>query len=261
MTTQLETILRSFTVICALLAAILLVGTERVNAGGLTGLPDPPVLTIKQRADQLVAMTKAGYHTALFSTTPKEKFSFAAGTKAALDSTIPKGKFAFASGSRVAADPMPCSPICKLAALISPPDLTTILHAQPSTVNGTTPMSLVVNIYELNLAPTTGLITVYITKDPLLSLTFNPSLTTLGGYSVLNSNWSFDALSNPDAYVLTTTQTTGVGSKLSVGLSGLLTPGNTKGNLTISALVEGSAVGEVQVLNNTDAEKIDYFRK
>jgi glucose/arabinose dehydrogenase len=64
------------------------------------------------------------------------------------------------------------------------PDLTTILHAQPSTVNGTTPVSLVVDVFELNSAPTSGSITVYITKDPLLTLTFDPALTTLGGKTV-----------------------------------------------------------------------------
>ena len=141
------------------------------------------------------------------------------------------------------------------------PDLTMILHAQPSTINGTTPVSLVVNVYELNSVPTSGIITVHITKDPLLSLTFNPQTTTIGGYSVQNNGWSFDALSDPNVYILSTTQTIGAGPNLSVGLSGTLTPGNTKGNLSISAVVEGSAVGEVQLLNNADAERIDYFNK
>ena len=171
-----------------------------------------------------------------------------------------KRKFSFASKPQIAADPPPCSLVCRQA-VIPYPDLATILRAQPSTINGTTPVSLVVNVYELNSVPTSGLITVHITKDPLLSLTFNPETTTIGGYSVQNNGWSFDALSDPSAYLLSTTQTTGAGGKLSVGLSGTLTPGNTKGNLSISAVVVGSAAGELKLINNADAERIDYFNK
>ncbi|GAB4036060.1 PQQ-dependent sugar dehydrogenase [Spirosoma jeollabukense] len=141
------------------------------------------------------------------------------------------------------------------------PDLTTVLNVTPSLAYSTTPVSLVLDVFEINSTPTSGTIKVYITKDPLLTLSFDPTATTLGSRPVQNSNWSFDALSNPSAYVLTSTQTTGAGGKLSVGLSGTLTPGNTKGSLSISALVEGSAVGEVRVVNNSDAEMINYFNK
>ncbi|SFF26148.1 PQQ-dependent sugar dehydrogenase [Spirosoma endophyticum] len=141
------------------------------------------------------------------------------------------------------------------------PDLATILYAQPSSVNGTSPVSLVVNVFELNVVPTSGPIKVYVTKDPLLTLTFDPSATSLGNRPVQNGLWQFDGVSNATAYVLTTTQTTGTSGKLSVGLSGQLTPGNTKGNLNISVVVEGSGVGEVKLTNNADAERIEYFNK
>lgn len=141
------------------------------------------------------------------------------------------------------------------------PDLTTILKVTPSLAYSTTPVSLVLDVFEINSTPTSGTIKVYITKDPLLTLSFDPTATTIGSRPVQNSNWSFDALSNSSAYVLTSTQTTGAGGKLSIGLSGTLTPGNTKGSLTISTVIEGSAVGEVSVVNNSDAETINYFNK
>jgi hypothetical protein len=140
-------------------------------------------------------------------------------------------------------------------------DLTTILHAQPSTVNGTATITLVADVFELNASPTNGTISVYITKDPLLNLTFNGAATIVGGRLVQNSVWSFDGISDSSFYLLTTNQSAGAGSKLSVGLSGQLVPGNTKGNLSISGLIVGSAVGEVNVGNNADAETIGYFSK
>ncbi|GAB4021256.1 PQQ-dependent sugar dehydrogenase [Spirosoma koreense] len=138
------------------------------------------------------------------------------------------------------------------------PDLTTILHAQPSSVNGTAPVSLVVDVFELNSVPTTGSVTVRLTKDPKLSLSFDNSLTNVGGKPVQNNQWSFDG-SVSGYYVLRTSQPLTGGGSRSFGLTGTLNAGGTTGALSLSATVEGG--GEVNLDNNSDADKIDYFQQ
>ncbi|SFD83085.1 lamin tail domain-containing protein [Spirosoma endophyticum] len=139
------------------------------------------------------------------------------------------------------------------------PDLTSILSTLPSTVYATSPVTLVMDVFEVNNVATSGPATVYITKDLLVSLSFDQTATFVGGKMVQNSNWTFDAVSNKNFYVLTTTQPIGPKGKESVGLTGVLSPGNTKGSLTLSSLVVGG--NELNITNNADADKIDYFNK
>ncbi|SFF21957.1 beta strand repeat-containing protein [Spirosoma endophyticum] len=141
------------------------------------------------------------------------------------------------------------------------PDLIPLLHVTPSLAYSTTTGSVVVDVFEINSTPTSGLITVYISKASLLNLSFDPGATSFGGRSVQNSLWSFDGTSSSDAYILTTTQVIGAGSKLSVGLSSLLTPGTTRGTIGVTATLVGSSGGEVRMINNTDADTMDYFNK
>lgn len=241
-------------------SALLLLSTGWVNAGGLVDLTDPPSLAIKQRADQLVAMTKAGYHTALFSTTLKDKFSFASGTTTGRVTSSLKSKFSFAAGASVVADYSPCTTICRQI-VFATPDLIPLLNVLPSTLYGTTSIDLVVDVVEVTGTATSGLIQVYITKDPLLSLSLSKTALLVGGRPVQNSAWSLNEGSDSNFYILTTSQSIVGQGRLSVGLSGQLRPGNTKGNLGVSTVVIGSGVGEVNTVNNSGAIKIDYFNK
>ncbi|MBD2753635.1 hypothetical protein [Spirosoma validum] len=144
-------------------------------------------------------------------------------------------------------------------ATITPaPDLTPILYARPTTVNGSAPITVVVDVVEINSIPSSGLITIKIAKTNAVDLSFDAGLTRLDGRSVQNSLWSFDRNSSPGYYVLTTSQAVAAGNKLSLGLTGMLTAGATSGDLTISAVLMGSG-GEVRVNNNTDADKINVF--
>ena len=140
------------------------------------------------------------------------------------------------------------------------PDLIPISYALPSTQYGTTNSSLVVNVLEINSRTTSGQITVYVSKDPLVNLSFDQTATTIGGRSVQNNVWTFDS-SNPSFYILTTNQVIAAGSKLAFGLTGLLTPGQTKGTLTFSQIIVGESGSEEQVNNNSNAVRIDYFNK
>ena len=136
-------------------------------------------------------------------------------------------------------------------------DLTLTLYARPSTVYGSSPMTVIVTLSELNNVTTSGLITVRVSKDAAANLTFNPTLTTLGGRTVQNGSWSFT--SDDDYYSLTTTQAITAGGDLSFGLSGTLTPANKAGITNVGATLMQGSGGEIRMTNNSDADKIDYF--
>ncbi|MBD2757303.1 hypothetical protein [Spirosoma validum] len=240
MSTQFRMILKSFTVNGALFVLILLGNTEWANAGGTVTTTDPPFFSIKQRADQLVSMTKAGYYTAQFSTTPKDKFSFA-------------------SPPRVAADPLPCSTICRKA-VIQYPDLTPIVYARPTTLYGNSSVTVIVDVVEVNNVATSGLITVKLTRDKKATLSFSPTVTRINNRDVTNSLWTFID-TDPNYYVLTTSEPIAAGDKLTLGLSGTFTPGATTGSMTASVVVLGTAIGEVRATNNVDADKVEYFQQ
>ena len=146
--------------------------------------------------------------------------------------------------------------------LVPTPDLTPIFYARPSSVNGTTNITVVVDVLEINNAVTTKPVIVYVSKDDVCKLTFPSSATIVGNRPVQNGMWSFDA-ADENFYKLTTkpNQVINAGSQLSFGLEGTLTPGSTAGTLTTSASINGGSGGEVRINNNTDADKINYFQQ
>lgn len=140
------------------------------------------------------------------------------------------------------------------------PDLTPLLYTRPSSQYGGGTFTVVVDVMEINSVPTSGLITVKITKDASVALTFGSGLTTLAGRAVQNGTWSFTD-SDANFYVLTTTQVIDGGGKLSVGLSGVLNARATAGVMTGNAVLVGGSGGEIRVDNNSDADKIEYFQQ
>ncbi|GAB4025400.1 hypothetical protein GCM10028773_50800 [Spirosoma koreense] len=137
-------------------------------------------------------------------------------------------------------------------------DLTPVVYARTVQVDGATTLSLVVDVFEINIAPTTAPLTVRITKDAKVALSFDNSLSSVGGRSVQNSAWSFDA-TQPGYYQLSTSQPMTGGDVRSVGLRGVLSPTGTDGMISLSATVAGG--GEDNLANNTDADKIEYFQQ
>ncbi|UFH53027.1 Ig-like domain-containing protein [Spirosoma sp. KNUC1025] len=149
-----------------------------------------------------------------------------------------------------------------LHVLVTPaPDLTPIIYARPSTVYGTTNISVVVDVYELNSISTNGTVTVKLTRDPKLALSFPGTANSVGGRAVNNGVWSFDDTSDEDYYILTTNQSIAAGNVLSFGLTGTLTPGATTGTIVLTAVVEADSGGQVNLINNTDADRIQYFQQ
>lgn len=139
-------------------------------------------------------------------------------------------------------------------------DLTPLLYARPSTVTSATTVTLVVDVLELNNVTTRGNFQIKITRDPAVSLSFDPALTSLDNRKVQNKVWQFDA-SDESYYILTTTQTIAGSDQLSFGLTGVLTPGSTAGVLTVSASVIDKGLIERKLSNNTDADKVEYFQQ
>ncbi|GAB4036001.1 hypothetical protein GCM10028774_27240 [Spirosoma jeollabukense] len=139
-------------------------------------------------------------------------------------------------------------------------DLVPLLYVSPGLVYGPSSVSVIVSVVNVGTLATSGPINLRISRDPMLQLSLPASATTVGARKVQNELWSLDS-SDPDVYVLRTSQVLGSGSQLSVGLVGSLVVGNTRGQLSVSAVLEGDSGGEVRITNNTDAEKIDYFNK
>ena len=140
-------------------------------------------------------------------------------------------------------------------------DLTPVLYARPSSTYNTKPISVVVEVYELNGAPTHGPIVVKVNKDPKTRIVFSAGANSVGGLTVNNSAWSFDSDSDEDYYVLTSTQAIAAGDVLAFGLTGTLTPGATSGSVTFTGVLGPGSGGEVLITNNSDADKIDYFQQ
>ncbi|GAB4038615.1 hypothetical protein GCM10028774_37460 [Spirosoma jeollabukense] len=139
-------------------------------------------------------------------------------------------------------------------------DLVPLLYVSPGLVYGPSSVSVIVSVVNVGALATNGPINLRISRDPMLQLSLPASATTVGSRTVQNAQWSLDS-SDPDVYVLRTSQVIGSGSQLSVGLVGSLVVGNTRGQLSVSAVVEGGSGGEVRITNNVDAEKMDYFNK
>ncbi len=87
------------------------------------------------------------------------------------------------------------------------PDLTPRITANPNNIIGQSVTEITIQINELKNAPTNGsTITLYVDKLSFFSnFSFNPAQATNSAYQLVqNSQFSIDATSNPDFYIITT---------------------------------------------------------
>jgi hypothetical protein len=138
------------------------------------------------------------------------------------------------------------------------PDLTPNISATPNIMTGTTQFYLTVKVTELYNVSTSGLITVFIPRDPRLTFTYNNTLTVLGFTTLNNNVWSYDS-SNPIYHIFTTSSVIAASSTSTFGMLATFTPGNTIGQYTLTSTILSGSGGEVKTTNNNDAESIDYF--
>ncbi|MCK5538931.1 MAG: hypothetical protein KAI79_19055, partial [Bacteroidales bacterium] len=143
-----------------------------------------------------------------------------------------------------------------------PPDLTPIITALPNVMHGVTNFNITVRVTELNIAPTTGLITVIIPADSRWVFEgegYNTSLTSLNFIDLKNDDWSYSLDEANWKHIFTSIVAIPAGDFTSFGFKALWDAGATKGVYTISATINSFSGGEVRINNNVDAEKIDYF--
>lgn len=148
---------------------------------------------------------------------------------------------------------------------IAPPpvvdaDLTPTVYVRPTAAYSQDHITVVVDLIELQAADTHGLITVKVTKDPAVKLTFTNQATSVGNRPVRNNVWNFDDTTSPSYYILTSTESIPAGDYLSFGLEGFMASKGTAGGLSISAVITGGSGGETNVSNNIDADRLDYFQ-
>ncbi|WP_420150370.1 hypothetical protein [Spirosoma sp.] len=140
-------------------------------------------------------------------------------------------------------------------------DLTPVVYLRPFNLYGTSAVSVVVSVYELNGVAASGPITVKLSKDPKFSLSLPSMESSVGGVPVQNSQWTLaPPETDPDYYVLTTNAVLSGGGELSFGLTGNFTSGSTSGQAILTAVVEPQS-GEANVSNNVDSERASYFQK
>lgn len=144
------------------------------------------------------------------------------------------------------------------------PDLSPRISVVPAIVHGTTVLEVVLSALEVGTVTSTngGPITVRVPKNPLLSnFVWNPAQATApanNNISVQNSIWT----STQDAgyYIFTTTTVIPRSSQRRLAFYVTLTPGVTNGTFSLPVNIpNGAGGGEVNLLNNQDAEQIEYF--
>ncbi|HEV7381482.1 MAG TPA: hypothetical protein VGN64_16910 [Dyadobacter sp.] len=145
------------------------------------------------------------------------------------------------------------------------PDVSPRLEVSPATVNGTQQLEILVSTLEVGtLVATNGQITVRVAKNPLFSnYIWNPGQTTApanGNASTQNSIWTASD-SDPDYYIFTTTTSIPRSSQRRFVFYVTLTPGGTDGTFPLATSIPaGQGGGEVNLLNNQDADLIQFFR-
>lgn len=138
------------------------------------------------------------------------------------------------------------------------PDLSIQLLILPSIARGETNMEAIVSVFEINNKPTSGAITVFMSKDDKISIEYPQNLQTMLGRPLNNSVWTFDN-SNSAAYIFRSNAVIAGEGTSAFGFTLKFKPGNTKGNASITATILASSGGETRVSNNVDSEGVDYF--
>ncbi len=136
--------------------------------------------------------------------------------------------------------------------VVAAPDLTPRITPNPGQFIGTSTIEYTVQVNELRNVPTNGsTITLYVDKLSMFSnFSFNPAQTTnSAGQPVQNSQFSIDATSSPDFYIITTNMVF-QNSARRVVFTVTADPGQTEGNATVSVILLDGSGGETRFDNN-----------
>ena len=137
------------------------------------------------------------------------------------------------------------------------PDLSTVMTFLPTSVNGATLMAWTNRIQELDDQSTSGTITVIMAKDERLSFTYDPTISSIGPFDVINSDWSYDD-SNSSFHIWTSAESLDALGLTAFGFEAEYDPQNTSGQTTFTMTILSGSGGEINGLNNIDAETLIY---
>jgi len=137
-------------------------------------------------------------------------------------------------------------------------DITPSMTMIPSTANGTTDVYFTIQTQELEGLATLGDITIVFPKDPRMTIDWKPSETSIGPFTVDNSSWTYDG-SNPNFHIWTSSTVIPAAGSSVFGFSSIYDPQNTSGKVSYTGTIILNSGGEINGLNNIDAETIIYF--
>jgi len=143
------------------------------------------------------------------------------------------------------------------------PDLTPITTVLPGNIAGNSPLEIAIKISEVAGVDTDGTtITVRVPSDPRLLFVWNIGLTQAAGIPVQNSDWNY--LGNNGIFNVWTYNGNGqiltANSSSALGFQAFYDPQNTDGQTTFTGTVAPFSGGDCGFLNNTDSERLVYFR-
>ncbi len=137
------------------------------------------------------------------------------------------------------------------------PDLSAIMTFLPTTSNGITDMAWTVRVQELDNQQTNGTVTVIMGRDARLSFTYDPSLTQIGPFTIDNPSWTYDD-SNSSFHIWTSNVSIDALDNSSFGFEASYDPQGTSGTTTYTMTILSGSGGELNGLNNADAETLLY---
>jgi hypothetical protein len=121
---------------------------------------------------------------------------------------------------------------------------------------------ITVEVTELNIVNTDGLIIVRIPKDirwKLAGTGYDPTLTMLGTTPLDNTHWKYSDDDNNHVFTTDAGYIINGGNFSTFGFNAVWDAGQTKGFYTITSQIDSWSGGEDRIDNNVDAEKLDYF--
>ncbi len=144
------------------------------------------------------------------------------------------------------------------------PDLSPIMTILPGNIAGSSAVGVAVEIVELNTVDTDGsIVLVRIPSDPRFAFVWDIGLTNAALVVVNNSNWNYLGdngfvhqfqYNGPNGGVIP------AGLRASFGFNAIYDPQGTDGQTTITCSIVPYSGGETNLLNNTDSERLVYFK-
>lgn len=175
-----------------------------------------------------------------------------------IDSTDPLDPCDFVQSSitlPVTADQSNCPVPC--------PDLTPVVTVLPGNIAGLTAVEVAIQLTEINGLDTDGsVISVRVPADPRLLFVWNIGLTQAALVPVQNSDWNY--LGNNSIFHTWTYNGSGLvipaNGVTAFGFQSFYDPQSTDGQTTLTATIIPFSGSECKILNNTDSERMVYFK-